>query len=79
VLTDNQSRFADENSGKLKLEYVLDGLLADGLVEQNNVDLLNSISAGSASNDKSALHRIADGGWSGDFSRLFFTIQCHLC
>lgn len=62
MLTENQKRFADETTGKLKLEYVLDGLLIDGLVEQANVDLLLSLSGGSS--DKSALQRIADSGWT---------------
>ena len=63
MLTENQKRFADENSGKLKLEYVLDGLLEDGLVEQNNVDLLSSISGSESKQSKSALQRIAASGW----------------
>lgn len=63
LLTENQTRFADENSGKLKLEYVLDGLLTDGLVEQTSVDLLSSIS-GSSATEKSAFQRIADSGWT---------------
>lgn len=62
MLTDNPRRFADETTGKLKLEYVLDGLLADGQVEQVNADLLMSLSAGKSSS-KSALQRIADSGW----------------
>lgn len=64
MLTKNKTRFADESTGRLKLEFVLDELLNDGLVEEDNVQLLNSIAS---ANDKSAeenvLHRIAAGGW----------------
>ncbi len=62
MLTDNPRRFADEATGKIKLEYILDGLLADGLVDQVNADLLMSLSDGKASS-KGALQRIADSGW----------------
>ena len=62
MLTENPRRFADENTGKLKLEYVLDGLIEDNLVDQANVDLMLSLSAG-AKNQKGALQRIADSGW----------------
>ena len=62
MLTENPRRFADENTGKLKLEYVLDGLIEDSLVDQANVDLMLSLSAG-AKNQKGALQRIADSGW----------------
>lgn len=68
MLIENEKRFADENSGKLKLEYVLDGLLEDGLVDQAKVDLLLSISSGNStaesSSTKGALDRIAAGGWT---------------
>ena len=62
MLTENPRRFADENTGKLKLEYVLDGLIEDSLVDQANVDLMLSLSTG-AKNQKGALQRIADSGW----------------
>ena len=62
MLTENPRRFVDENTGKLKLEYVLDGLIEDSLVDQANVDLMLSLSTG-AKNQKGALQRIADSGW----------------
>ena len=63
MLTENSRRFADEQTGKLKLEYVLDGLLEEGLVDQSNVDLLLSLSGGGGKSEKSAFQRIADSGW----------------
>jgi len=62
VLTENPRRFADVNTGKLSLEYVLDGLIEDRLVDQANVDLMLSLAAGTKSK-KGALQRIADSGW----------------
>ena len=62
MLTENPRRFADVNTGKLNLEYVLDGLIEDRLVDQANVDLMLSLAAGTKSK-KGALQRIADSGW----------------
>jgi len=62
VLTENPRRFADVNTGKLSLEYILDGLIEDRLVDQANVDLMLSLAAGTKSK-KGALQRIADSGW----------------
>ena len=65
MLTKNKSRFADESTGRLKLEFVLDELLNDGLVAEDNVRLLSSIaSSGDKNAEENVLHRIAAGGWS---------------
>jgi len=64
VLTENKTRFADESSGRLKLEYILDELLRDGFVDEDNVRLLTSIARGGEGQMESAFHRIAAGGWT---------------
>ena len=64
MLTENDKRFADEASGKLKLEYLLDGLLSDQLVDEGKAQLLRSLAGGSDKADESALTRIAASGWS---------------
>ncbi len=64
VLTENQKRFANETNGKLKLEYVLDGLLEDGLVEEQNARLLSSLADSTDRKEEGALTRIAAGGWN---------------
>jgi len=63
VLTENQKRFANNSDGRLKLEYVLDGLLEDGLVDEQNARLLSSIAESAQRQDENALLRIAAGGW----------------
>jgi len=63
VLTENQKRFANETDGRLKLEYVLDGLLEDGLVAEQNARLLSSLAESNERKAEGALVRIAAGGW----------------
>lgn len=63
VLTENQKRFANETDGRLKLEYVLDGLLEDNLVEEQNAKLLSSLAGSTDRKAEGALERIAAGGW----------------
>lgn len=64
MLTEDARRFADPATGKLDFESLLDGLLIDGLVEEQSVQLLRSI-AQPASKDRSQgpLERIAASGW----------------
>ncbi|MBX2824184.1 MAG: GspE/PulE family protein [Gammaproteobacteria bacterium] len=47
----------------MKLEFVLDGLLEDGLVEEQNAQLLSSLADSTERKDEGALQRIAAGGW----------------
>ena len=64
MLTENQKRFADEVTGRLKLAFVLDGLLEDGFVDQGNADLLISLAARDETAKSSALQRIAASNWT---------------
>ena len=64
MLTENETRFADEASGKLKLEYLLDGLLSDRLVDESKAQLLRSISTSSPKPNENALLKIAASGWT---------------
>lgn len=64
MLTENRSRFADEATGRLKLEFVLDELLKDGLVAEDNVKLLSSIAQNDPKKEEGAFQRIAAGGWT---------------
>ncbi len=77
VQIETSKRFADEFTGKLKLEYILDELLSDGLVDSNNAKLLSSIATSTPGNDgrsrtpgsgktsePGALERIAASGWT---------------
>lgn len=62
MLIENRKRFADENSGKLKLAYILDGLVEDGLVEESRARLLGSLSEPGSGVD-GALEKIASSNW----------------
>ena len=54
---------ADPATGKLALNPVLDGLLADGLISPENHQILTSVRTSLGQSDKNALQVIADSGW----------------
>ena len=77
VHTETTQRFADEFTGKLKLEFILNELLSDGLVDSGNAKLLSSLAtsprggssrsrdqASGKAPDQGALERIANSGWT---------------
>ena len=64
VLNENARRFADPATGKLELAAVIEGLLQDGLIAENNAQLLLQLSQQDSGRDMTPLERIASSGWT---------------
>jgi len=57
------SVYAEPATGRLSLAPILDGLLADGVISQENHQILTSVRTGASDQDTNALQVIADSGW----------------
>lgn len=62
-INDNQPDYADPVTGKLLLAPILDGLLTDGLILQENHQILTAVRTSIGDEGKNALQVIADSGW----------------
>ena len=62
-INDNPPDYADPATGRLLLAPILDGLLQDGLVSQENHQILTSVRTSVGDSDKNALQVIADSNW----------------
>jgi len=54
------SVYAEPATGRLSLAPILDGLLADGVISQENHQILTSVRTGASDQDTNALQVIAD-------------------
>jgi len=64
ALNENARRFADPATGKLELAAVIEGLLQDGLIAENNAQLLLSLTQQDSRSGLGPLERIANSGWT---------------
>ena len=63
LINDNSPGFADPVTGLLVLSPVLDALLADGLISNENHQILTTVRSNLHDGQKNALQAIADSGW----------------
>ena len=63
LINDNSPGYADPVTGLLSLSPILDALLADGLISDENHQILTSVRSNVHDGQKNALQSIADCGW----------------